>query len=379
MTGKLRPARRVDLDRWRVLACLSTFGYHSIQVFDLNPYYHVKSNTLSPTIDVAARLLHAVRMPLFFMIAGMVGFLALRRYSNREFIRQRAARLLVPFLFGIVLITPAVKYLELLDGRSIDWTGVIRLGLAPPDTVIFLRRYFTQLRWFSWSHLWFPLYLFVLGVALLPAMRSMATWQRSGQRSARYPIAVLLGLPFAALVAIELGLRPFFPHHVPNLIGDWASMAVYTVALLSGAALVRWPEFEIALRRWLPATAAIAVVGAAVYIGTTQWPLPGIGRALTLWGALAVMIGLGPLLERGTITAERYFADAVLPIYVLHHVPLLLFATAVKDMPWPIWQRYWIIVLGSFTVTLTLYHFLVRPFGPVRVAFGQPRRAGPAA
>ena len=67
-----RPDRRRDLDRLRILACFSTFCYHAVQVFDLNPYYHLKSNTLSPGIDVAARLLHAVRMPLFFLIAGMV-------------------------------------------------------------------------------------------------------------------------------------------------------------------------------------------------------------------------------------------------------------------------------------------------------------------
>ena len=44
-----RPRRR-DLDRLRVLACLSTFFYHAIQIFDLNPYYHIKSLTLSPSI-----------------------------------------------------------------------------------------------------------------------------------------------------------------------------------------------------------------------------------------------------------------------------------------------------------------------------------------
>ncbi len=82
--------RRRDIDRLRVLACLSTFCYHALQVFDLNPYYHLKSATPSPALDVAARLLHACRMPLFFLLAGMVGYLALQRYSDREFFRQRA-------------------------------------------------------------------------------------------------------------------------------------------------------------------------------------------------------------------------------------------------------------------------------------------------
>ena len=126
--------RRKDLDRIRIAACFSTFCYHAIQVFDLNPYYHVKSNTLSPVLDVAARLLHAVRMPLFFMIAGMAGFLALQRHSDRDLVRQRARRLLPPFFIGIILFTPVVKYLELLDGRSIDWRGIIQLDASPIGT-----------------------------------------------------------------------------------------------------------------------------------------------------------------------------------------------------------------------------------------------------
>jgi len=364
-----RPARRVDLDRLRIFACLSTFCYHAIQIFDLNPYYHVRSHTLSPALDAVGRLLHAVRMPLFFLIAGMVGYLALQRYTNREFMRQRALRLLVPFAFGIVLVTPWVKYFELLDGRHIEWRGVIHLGVAMPDPLTFLRRYFTQIRWFSWSHMWFPLYLFLLGLLLLPLMRAMP------RMTSDPPPAAALGLPLAACIAIEIALRPLFPHHIPNLIADWASMATYTVMLLAGAALIRWPVLEQALQRGLPVTALAAAFGAALYLGAAEGPLKGIGRAMTLWGTLCAAIGLGPWIGRGRIPAERYMAEAVLPVYVLHHVPLLLIATQVKDLPWPIWQRYATIVLGAFAITLAFYHVVVRPVGALRIALGLSRLA----
>ena len=362
--------RRKDLDRIRIAACFSTFCYHAIQVFDLNPYYHVKSNTLSPVLDVAARLLHAVRMPLFFMIAGMAGFLALQRHSDRDLVRQRARRLLPPFFIGIILFTPVVKYLELLDGRSIDWRGIIQLGASPPDVLTFLRRYFTQLRWFSWSHMWFPLYLFLLGISLLPAMRAMARRPWTGQ----VPIIAALALPLLVLVVIELALRPVFPHHVPNLISDWASIAVYAVVMLAGAALICWPPLELSLQKSLPATIAITALGIWLYLGFADWPMRGIGRAITLWGALCVVIGIGPFLGRGRVAGEGYFAEAVFPLYVMHHVPLLLLATGVKDRPWPVWQRYSIIVIGSFAVTLACYHLLVRRYDPVRRAFGLPAK-----
>ena len=366
--------RRKDIDRLRVLACLSTFCYHALQVFDLNPYYHLKSNTPSPALDVAARLLHACRMPLFFLVAGMVGYLALQRTSDREFIRQRALRLLPPFVIGIVLFTPWIKYFELLDGRSISWSGIAEVSKGPPEPLVFLRRYFTQLRWFSWSHMWFPLYLFLLGCLLQPVLRRLARWQwPSG-----LPVALALGLPLVALIGVEIVLRPVFPWHIPNLFWDWASVTVYVIALLSGAALVRWPALEAALQRGLPVTVGIALGGGALYLGVQAWPLTNIGRAVTLWGVVSVLIGLGPLLARRRIPGEHYLSDAVLPLYVLHHLPLIMIAFQVKNLPWPIWQRYGVMVLGAFAVSLAAYHFLVRPFDPVRMAFGLPRRHGTA-
>ena len=360
--------RRKDLDRLRIIACLSTFCYHAVQVFDLNPYYHVKSNTLSPAIDVAARLLHAVRMPLFFMIAGMVGFLAMQRYSDREFMRQRAWRLLPPFLVGIVFLTPIVKYIEMLDGRSIDWRGIILTDVVVPDLPTFLRRYFTQQRWFSWSHMWFPAYLLLLGAVLMPAMRALArkAWPP------RLPHWLGLALPLLALVTIELVLRPIFPHHVPNLIWDWASMSVYIVVMLAGATMIHWPMLETALQRGLPLSLLLAALGITLYLGFDIWPWRGIGRAMTLWATLCIVIGLGPWLGRGRISGERYMTEAVLPLYVLHHVPLLVIAFAVKDQPWPIGQRYLLIVFGSFAISLAAYHLLVRPFAIMRTAFGLP-------
>lgn len=360
------PTRRRDLDRLRILACLSTFAYHAVQVFDRNPFYHVKSNTLSPAIDVAARLLHAVRMPLFFLIAGMVGYLALQRYDDRQFLRQRAWRLLPPFLFGIVLLTPWVKYIELVDGRSIDWRGIIQHGLVAPEPLVLLRRYFTQLRWFTWSHMWFPLYLLLLSALLLPVMRALQ------RRSPPPPAGLVVALVPVALIAIELALRPVFPNHVPNLIADWASMAVYAVVLIAGAALVRWPDAERALQRGLPVSAMVAALGAWLFLGEPAWPLGNIGRALTLAGALALMVGLGPWLARGRIAGESYFGEAVLPLYVLHHVPLLVIALAVKDQPWPVLIRYLVIVLGAFAVTLAVYHWVIRPVGPLRFWLGLP-------
>ena len=367
-----RSVRRIDLDRLRVFACLTTFAYHAIQVFDLNPYYHLKSLTPSPALDIAARLLHAVRMPLFFLLAGMVTGLTLSRLTNREFMWRRAVRLLPPFIVGVVLFAPGIKYFELLDGRFISWRGFVAWDGVVPEPAVFLRRFFTQQRWFSWSHMWFPVYLFVLGGLALPVLRKIdrTDW------STRLPPTMLLALPLAMLIAVELVLRPVFPFHIPNLVWDWASVCVYVTVFVSGAALVRWPVLEATLQRRLWLMLALMGIGIWLYVGVADGVYRPVGRALTLWGTLCVAIGLRPLLSRGRIIGERYLSEATLPLYVLHHLPLIVIAFVVKDMPWPVWQRYGVIVLASLGVTLALYHVMVRPFDGVRWLFGMPARRG---
>ncbi len=123
--------------------------------------------------------------------------------------------------------------------------------------------------------------------------------------------------------------------------------------------------------------ALLAACGVVLYVGIADLPpaAHAVGRALWLWGALCLAVGAGPILSRGRIPGERYLSDGALPIYVLHHLPLVVIGYFAKDLPWPILQRYVVIVLGAFLVTLAIYHTLVRPFDLARVALGMAPRA----
>ena len=82
-------------------------------------------------------------------------------------------RLLPPFAFGIVFLAPIIKYYELLDGRSIRWNGLVAVTDPLPGVAVFLQFFFTRMKWFSWSHMWFPLYLLIISALLLPVLRAM--------------------------------------------------------------------------------------------------------------------------------------------------------------------------------------------------------------
>jgi len=162
-----RPHRRPELDLLRITACLIQFPFHTGMVFSHDPLYHIKNAVQLGAFDVITIFLHIWRMPLFFFIAGWAAVTALGSRTVRAFLGERTMRLGLPFVAGIILIAPPIKYLERLSGRNIKASGIE--APVPPidiDYGTFLYRFFTRINWFSWSHLWFLFYLLLLN--LLP-------------------------------------------------------------------------------------------------------------------------------------------------------------------------------------------------------------------
>jgi fucose 4-O-acetylase-like acetyltransferase len=63
-----------------------------------------RNRILSEVVEGFVTFIDIWFMPLFFFIAGAAAFFALGRRSSREFAVERAKRLLVPFVFGMLVI-----------------------------------------------------------------------------------------------------------------------------------------------------------------------------------------------------------------------------------------------------------------------------------
>jgi len=50
-------------------------------------------------------------MPLLFAVAGMSSYYALRKRSTREYAKERTNKLLIPLIFGLLLIIPIQSYI----------------------------------------------------------------------------------------------------------------------------------------------------------------------------------------------------------------------------------------------------------------------------
>ena len=221
--------RRTDLDLLRIVLCASVIIQHAMLIFASEPRYHVKSD-LSPAWATALyEALRIFAMPPFFALAGWSAVTALRRRDATRFLRERAARLLLPLAVGIVLFGPVIKYIELSQGRDLGLAGFrlvqpIQIGLLE-----FLPRYFTRIVLTTWSHLWFLGYLAIYSVALLPLLSWLARREPIGT-SAPWWSVYLPALPLALVLAV---FNVYWPY-LPNLIHDWTNFAYFALCFLLG-------------------------------------------------------------------------------------------------------------------------------------------------
>lgn len=369
-----RPRRRPELDLLRITACLIQFPFHTGMVFSHDPLYHIKNPVMLGAFDVITVFFHIWRMPLFFFIAGWAAVTALGSRTVRAFLGERMMRLGLPFIAGIILIAPPIKYLERLSGRNIKASGIE--APAPPldiDYWTFLYRFFTRINWFSWSHLWFLFYLLAFCLLLAPLLRTIAR----GGGATRSTALAWTYLPALLLMLIEAWLRPIFGDFA-NLYGDWANLAVYAVYFLTGAAIARRPAAEAAVARHWPFLLVLGVGGAALRLSWGATPAGFAAQGLAGWGIVAGLLGLGRRLSeiRRPTAFDRYLSEATLPLYVLHHLPVVALAFLMLPLDWSPWIKAAVICFGSAGVTFTAYHLLVRPWNPVRRLFGMRQRGG---
>ena len=360
-------ARRCDVDWLRIGATLLLFPFHAARPFDHQPW-HVKSATMSDGFDVLVWFIHQFHMPLFFLLAGWSLERSLGSRGIDDVRRERVARLLVPFLLGVTFLSPPQAYVEAITQKG--FTG---------SFVAFLPHFFTSLRYFSWHHLWFLIYLFtftMLYVRPLSRMRPLATVR---------PWHVWIAIVPLALV--QVGLRWRWPG-LQNLYDDWANFAWYSLLFAGGFVLGRSPALEAEVRRQWKRAAAVFAAGILAMLPLLatlreQIVVPGPGyvaywvlSAVVTVSALAALLGWAARLEDVERWPFRALREAALPLYILHHPVIVLLGYWVVAVDAPIGWRYLGLLATSVIVTFGVYALLVRRSHVLRAALGM-RAAAP--
>ena len=371
MSQTPRESRRFDLDWLRVLAVLLLIPFHSALVFNLDPnsIVYLKDAVHSPVLSAAAGFVHVWHMPLLFFIAGASTWFALGFRTAGKYANERLLRLLVPFLFGLVVFIPPMTYIHYLGRANLPTFGQ------------HLARFFTDFAdltgvrgGFTPAHLWFIMFLFVFSLAGLPVFLALR-----GDRGRRF-IAWLGGWVGQAGVLFLL-VVPLALAAAPDILGD-KNPLYYFAVFMAGYLLTADERIQKAIER--QAFVALAL-GVAAYVALqwlrayrfAPWSPAWVGTELTWqlarWTWLLAWLGLGRRFLNFANRALRYLSEACYPVYILHLPILTLVAWLVIRLQANVAVKYSLIVGLTVAAAFALYEIAGR-LGVLRFLFGMKRK-----
>ena len=371
--------------------------FHTARIFDPLDFY-VKDRPPNLALTLFVLFAGLWGMPLLFVVSGLGAWYSLRSRTAGGFVRERLARLLVPFLVGLMVVVPPQVYYRLrFDGQDPGsyWQFYrdffqVHLGLQfpwfirpddPPDL-------------FEPAHLWFLYFLLVYSLLLLPVLLYL---RRNGRQllerlvsfCARPWAIFLLGLPVAVIEA-ALGTEES---------GGWNRYA-YVPFLLYGFLLAADPRLGEVLRRHartallIGAPAMVVLLGLGFYVSEVAGRDPAVAydgwsvlwrfvKGIGAWAWIVAIMGAAMSVVRrrprqpaadGTSTRRdrviRYANQAVLPVYVLHQTVIVVIGFYVVQWQTGALVKYPVISLTSLAATLALYDVGVRRTAVTRLLFG---------
>lgn len=134
-------------------------------------------------------------MPLLFVIAGISTRFALKKRTIKEYIIERIKRLLIPFLFGIIVFMPIMSYIG--DKFNCSYSG----GFIQHYNVFFTK--YTDLTGadggFSPGQFWFILYLLIISIVSVGILTPLRKVISKSEKTIPFWLVIMLGLPLPLL------------------------------------------------------------------------------------------------------------------------------------------------------------------------------------
>jgi glucan biosynthesis protein C len=375
-----KPQRLYFLDWIRVGAFGLLFLFHALRFFDDYPW-HIKNGDSSMIVNYFVEFVHNWRMQLIFFISGAGTFFAMRARKDR-FIRDRWLRLIIPFVFGIILLIPPQKYLEAVHNGWYEgdfWSFL----LVYPQRLISANLGF-NLGWTGHLgyHIWYLAFLFVQTILLLPLLRLLRDNQRCRIAIDRLSTGLWkLSIVIIPLICIEFLLRPSYPDYL-----NWADFAVYTVYFLLGYLFQLSTGFTRKVVKAMPTLLIVGIIcSLAPSVFTSQiaeWSVPSLRleylgiialKNINTFAWVLAILGLAARFLDFKHSLLNDLNQGILPFYILHQTVIILIGFFVVQWSVGPFEKFTVIFLVSFVVTIALYQVIWR-VGWLRFLFGMRRK-----
>jgi len=364
--------RQYYIDWLRILLILSVFLFHIGMIFN-NWHWHVKNDVIceyKSTLWYIMVFLGRWRMPLLILISGAGTYFALGKRTSWQYLHERFKRLFIPLSVGIFTLVPVQVFIE----KSVQYSSLIDFypqmfeGIYPTGN-------------FSWHHLWFIAYLFFIALIISPFLNFFRSGRFDlfiGKLSKVVSKRLGANIFLIPLVLSQLLLRPYFPENTHGFVDDWAAIIYYLIFFLSGFALISNKNMIESIQKQKQLFLAESVITTILlltipYLFKSENTLNltwDVLEAFVAWSCSLTAIGYAKHYLNFNNKFRKLANEAIYPFYLLHQPIIVVVGYFMVQWDIAIIWKVLLITTTSFTLTVAIYWFLIRPFNVLRFVFG---------
>ncbi len=341
--------RRYDIDWLRVIAIGLLLIYHIAIGFQPWGVFigFIQNGESLEGLWTPMSMLNVWRIPLLFFVSGMGVYFAIQRRNWKTLLLERTKRILVPFIFGMLVIVPLHVWL---------WQSYYSQDLS------FM---------LNPAHLWFLANIFIYVLIFMPLFFYFKNRQQGKIYAA---LSQFMANPFALLVLIipfiaeaKLVQPENFEIYAMTAHGFWIGM----IAFLTGFFCVYFGSSfwqNVTRLRWFLLIMAFALYLLRIEQITIDLTTYLIPLESNLW--IFTVFGFGyKYLNRPSRTLA-YLSNAAYPVYIVHMFFLYLASWLLFPMDFHPIAKLIAVVIFTFAGCFICYEFLIRRIRWFRPLFG---------
>lgn len=347
------------------------FIFHCARFFN-EEEWHVKNNQLYEGVGLFVGIVSQWIMPLFFTLSAISSYYALNFRKAGQFIGERLRRLVVPFLFGtLIVLIPLQVYIERVSHSQ--YYGSF-LEFYPH----YFNGFYAFGGNFAWMglHLWYLEMLFIFSLTTLPFFLYLRKRENFISQMATFfnkPFAIfLLAVPLAAmelLVNIDpdgAGRRDF---------GGWSFMT-YLIFFILGYLIASDLKFKQSIERQRKIALVVGIISTISGYFLLEYGYSSYGfffsllRAINSWSWLLAFLGFGSKYLTFSNHMLKYANTAVLPFYVLHQTVIVAIGFYIAHWDASLTVKFPFLCVSSFVIILVIYDLLIKRIKGLRFLFG---------
>ncbi len=357
----MQTKRLYYIDWLRVLVILSLIPYHAAFTYLKNGFVYIKdpvSNLSALPFLIITVPLYDFFMTLLFFVSGIASFYSFQKRDSRRYIGERLKKLMLPFLMGFLFLCPLTGYIQALyEGFESGFFNFL------PQFF-----WFNAVKYKSYAHLWFLLYLFVFSMFCVPIFNLWKDRNRIDRIAAFISQGHRLLFPVAAVIVLEILLRPHFHAH-QTLVFDWANDAVYLVVFICGYIYAADLRIQKKVAEYYKISIVFGLLSLTVlfYVNIETQMLLSDSTYLTyLWAlakgiyecaAIIFLLNIGKkttCLNKGG-KAIGYLSRASFTYYIFHYLPVTFFTFLFIGFKIPIFIKFLLVIVLSYLTVFIIY------------------------